>query len=456
MFKNRFNKLAEKIEETIESTKDSIDDISMPVSTTKIAITGLSRAGKTVFISSLIDQFLQQKKIVYVVSKHRPFTGRLLAPKSAVKRFDYYTFSKDIKENAKWPEGTDNITSTIIEFETKSRFSMMGNSKQRIELIDYPGEWILDIAMLELSYDDWADKTIMWMKNLDERLSIEYLETISQLTTDSSGEELEKRLHEQYAEMIAILKKKHYSNLTPGRFLMPSDLAGDPVLMFAPIPKSNSPLYKNYKKRYKTYLKDIVKDIQLEHFRGFDRQIVLIDIVEALQNGFKCYTDMKEGVRSILSLYSHKDKNFISQWFSPSISKVSFVATKADLVASSQHNNYSALLNDMIEDIRRDLDIGHIKTDTQVVAAVKCTQTVVQKHEGRTLSCVRGIDANTQKVVEIYPGEMPSLFPNKENWDTDDYAYEEFLPPNKSYKEGEPFDHIHMDRVIESLIGDLL
>lgn len=90
--------------------------------------------------------------------------------------------------------------------------------------------------------------------------------------------------------MIRILKDKHYSNLTPGRFLMPSDLAGDPILLFAPIYESGSPLHKIFKKRYKTYLKEIVRDIQLKHFKGFDRQIVLIDIVEALQNGFKHYS----------------------------------------------------------------------------------------------------------------------------------------------------------------------
>lgn len=165
---------------------------------------------------------------------------------------------------------------------------------------------------------------------------------------------------------------------------------------------------------------------------------------------------MKDGLRSMLSLYNHRDKNFISQWFSPSINNVTFVATKADLVASSQHNNYLALLNEMVEEIRRELDIGHIKTNTQVVASVKCTQTVTGKHNGKTLSCIRGIDAKENRVVKIYPGEMPSSFPLPEQWNPDDYAYEEFIPPAKSYKEGEPFDHIHMDRVIESIIGDIL
>ncbi len=458
MFKKSFRDITEKLEDAIESTKDSLDDIdiSMPISTTKIAITGLSRAGKTIFVTSLIDQLLHQKKITFVASKHKDFKVSLEPPKRSAKRFDYYTISKNIKVHSKWPKGTDDITSTILEFEGKSRFSMFGNSKFRIELIDYPGEWILDIAMLGLSYEEWSDKVIVWMRNINEDLATKYLHEIQELTENSSGKELEHRLHKQYSDMISYLKKNHYSNLTPGRFLMPSDLVGDPMLVFAPIHKSDSSLHHAFKKRYKTYLKEIVKEIQLEHFKGFDRQIVLIDIIEALQNGSQYYTDMKDGLRSMLSLYSHEDKNFISQFFSSSINKVTFVATKTDLVASSQHNNYLALLNEMVEDIRRDLNVSHIKTDTQVISAIKCTQTILKKHDGKTLSFIRGIDAKDNNVVEIYPGEMPSSFPLPGEWDPDNYAYEEFLPPKKSYKEGEPFDHIHMDRVIESIIGDLL
>ncbi|SFO88381.1 YcjX family protein [Hydrogenimonas thermophila] len=456
MFKNGFTKFNDKIETIIKSAKESMNDLSIPIRTKKIAITGLSRSGKTIFITSLIEQLLHQKKIDFVTSKHNTFKVSLLPPKPSVKRFDYYTFSKDIKINHKWPDGTDSISSITLEFESKSSFPMQGNSKFRIELIDYPGEWILDLALLQMSFDEWSKKVIDWLKSIDEELAIDYLKEIEELTDKSFGKEIEEKIHFKYANMIMFFKKKSYSNLTPGRFLMPADLADDPLLIFAPIYKSNSPLYHAFKERYETYLNDVVKDIQLEYFKGFDRQIVLIDVVKALQNGPKCYEDMKTGLRSMLSIYEHKDKNFILQWFTPSIKKVTFVATKADLVASSQHNNYLSLLNEMVEGIRKDLDINHIKTDTFVVASVKSTQTVMGKYNGKTLSCVRGIDAKENRLVEIYPGEMPSSFPSPDQWDTENYAYEEFLPPKKSYKDDEPFDHINMDRVIESIIGDLL
>ncbi len=449
MFKNNIKELSKKVSAIV-------DNISIPIPTTKIAITGLSRSGKTIFITSLIEQLLLQKKITPITAKKQAFNVTIKSPTTSIKRFDYYSLKKIIKEYHQWPDGTDDITSTTLEFETKSRYRFLNNSKFRIELIDYPGEWILDIAMLGLSYEQWSEKTINWMKNIDEEIVTDYLNSIHELSDKSKGEGIENNIHQQYSKMLSFLKNNHYSNLAPGRFLMPSDLAHDPILCFAPINQSNSPLHQIFKERYEHYLENIVKNIQLEHFRGFDRQIVLIDIIEALQNGHNCYSDMKDGLRSMMSLYDHKNKNFISQWFSSSIRKVTFVATKADLITSSQHKNYSALLNEMVDDIRKKMDINHIKTDTHIISSIKCTETVIREHNGKNLSCIQGISLKEKKKIVLYPGEMPHSFPSPQEWDTKAYNYEIFLPSNISYKDNIPFDHINMDKVVNSLIGEFL
>ncbi|WP_331775055.1 YcjX family protein [Sulfurospirillum sp. 1612] len=438
-----------------KTAQNAIPELPSLEATTKIAITGLSHSGKTVFITSLIDQLLNQKKVSWLTSKHRPFKVRLAPPKATMKRFDYYTFAREIKQKSAWPNGTDTITSTVLEFEKKSKFSFLKNSRFKLEIIDYPGEWILDIGLLNLSYEAWSTRVLTWLQESEEPEALRYLDELKTLCDQSGGPVLEHKLHDSYCTLLHHLKERHYSLLTPGRFLMPADLAGDPLLVFAPIANTKCALHAVYKKRYDAYLHDIVRDIQLKHFHGFDRQIVLVDMVEALQHGPKCYHDMKTGLDRMLSLYSYKNRKFFFKFF-PSIRNVTFVATKADLVAASQSNNYLALLDEMTENIRAELDISHIKTNTQVIASVKCTQSITQQYQGKTLSFVRGVSAKDKKLVEIYPGEMPSSYPPPTQWRADHYAYEAFLPPQKSYKENEPFDHIHMDRVIESLIGDLL
>ena len=435
----------------------NIADISLPSNNIKIAITGLSRAGKTVFITSLIDQLLHQNKLQGVTTSNPAFKVSLKAPIQGAKRFDYYTFIRQLKKEYRWPEGTDEISHTVLEFESKSRFSFLSNSTFTIELIDYPGEWLLDLALLDMSFEEWCEKTISWLRQITDPLAQQYLQTIDSLNERIEGLDVEQKLHKEYKELLIHLKKNHYSQLTPGRFILPSDLANDPVLTFAPIDENNtSGLKKVFKERYNRYVKEVVKEIHLEHFKGFQRQVVLIDVIEALQNGYECYKDMKAGLQSMLHLYDHKNKNFFLQWLSPSIKKVLFVATKADQVAASQHANFSMLLDDMIDELRRDMDISHIQTDTQIVSSLKATTTIEKKYEGMKLSFIRGILEEDSQMHDLYPGEMPSKFPTKEEWHSENYGYKNFLPPKKSYRENEPLEHINMDKVVSKLIGDLL
>jgi len=424
--------------------------------TVKIAITGLSRSGKTVFITSLIDQLLHQNRLLSVTTAHSAFKATLKPPLHNVRRFDYYTFIDKLKNEQVWPAGTDAISHTLLEFESKSRFSFMGNSTFTIELIDYPGEWLLDLSMMNYSFEEWSVAALNWLRALDEPEADAYLKSVDSLKRESIGSEYELKLHTQYKELVTNLKKQHYSQITPGRFVMPSDLANDPMLIFAPINGASPKLVKVFKKRYEKYVEEVVKGIHLEHFKGFERQVVLVDVIESLENGYKCHKDMKQGLKSMLSLYDHDNKNFLLQWFSPSIKKVLFVATKADQVAASQHANFSALLEEMVSELRREMDIEHIETETQVVSSLKSTMTIEKKYDGKLLSFVRGVLEEDGQLHDLYPGEMPSQFPAKATWQSSDYDFKRFMPPKRSYGESEALEHINMDKVVEKLLGDLL
>ena len=425
-------------------------------STIKIAITGLSRSGKTVFITSLIDQLLHQNRLVSVTTAHATFKATLQAPLHNARRFDYYTFIDKLKNEQVWPDGTDAISHTLLEFESKSYFSFMGNSTFTIELIDYPGEWLLDLSLLELSYEEWSVQTLAWLRSLNEPDANAYLQVVDSLSKESRGTVYETKLHQEYKELVVNLKARHYSQITPGRFVMPSDLANDPMLLFAPVNGASPTLVSVFKKRYEKYVEDVVKGIHLEHFKGFERQVVLIDVIESLENGYKCHKDMRQGLKSMLSLYDHDNKNFLLQWFRPSIKKVLFVATKADQVAASQHANFSALLEETVSELRREMDISHIETDTQIVSSLKSTTTIEKKYDGKQLSFVRGVLEEDGQLHDLYPGEMPSRFPDKASWQSDNYAFKRFLPPKRSYAENEALEHINMDKVVEKLLGDLL
>ena len=72
--------------------------IPTPDKTIKVAVTGLSRSGKTVFLTSLINQLIANDKLPYLNEKlGRPFVARILPPDSIYVRFDYYSKIKEFR-----------------------------------------------------------------------------------------------------------------------------------------------------------------------------------------------------------------------------------------------------------------------------------------------------------------------------------------------------------------------
>ncbi len=79
--------------------------------------------------------------------------------------------------------------------------------------------------------------------------------------------------------------------LTPGRFLMPGDLEGSPLLTFFPLATARRGrdatrhLASLLARRYESYKAHVVKPFFRDHFARLDRQIVLIDALAALNQG---------------------------------------------------------------------------------------------------------------------------------------------------------------------------
>lgn len=412
----------------------------------KIAITGLSRVGKSVFITSFIDQLLFRDKIPFITNK-RAFRATLLPPDTKAKRFDYYSFIKQIKKEHSWPSGTSEITTTRVHIERKNP-SLFQNSSFELEIVDYPGEWLLDLCLLELSFKQWSEEALEWLERINDEDAKGYLALLKEDVEASV-------LIRAYKSLLFRLRDKNFTNLTPGRFIMPKDLENDPILEFAPLAPTHS-LEDEFSQKYDRYVSEIVKNIQLEHFRDFDRQIVLVDVIKALQNGYGCYSDMKAGLSKIVSLYDHKKHGLLRRLFTPTISRVVFGAPKCDLLSISQHQNYKALLLEMVKPYIEELSFSGIKSSSHVFASMKCTESVKSKYQGRTLSYIRGINPETKKLQDHYPGEIPPTFPHKNRWDSEEYDYIEVLPPQKEYRDDEALEHINMDEIIDALIGDLL
>jgi len=151
------------LNETVKIFKDlSIDKLFAKHDKIKIAVTGLNRSGKTVFIASLINHLLSGKnlnrpsKFIAKIKPHR---------EQNIKEFDYYSIINTTRTtNPHWPQSTNNISKIEIEFEIKSKNNFLPNSIVNLEIIDYPGEWLLDMQMLHLSFREWSEDFFLDVK----------------------------------------------------------------------------------------------------------------------------------------------------------------------------------------------------------------------------------------------------------------------------------------------------
>src|SRR6266550_1341849 len=115
--------------------------------TVRLGVTGLSGAGKTVFITALVHQLLHGGRlpVFEALAGGRIARARLEPqPDDAVPRFDYETHVRALTEERHWPDSTSRISELRLVIEYQSARS--GRDRRlTLDIVDYPGEWLLDL-----------------------------------------------------------------------------------------------------------------------------------------------------------------------------------------------------------------------------------------------------------------------------------------------------------------------
>ena len=212
----------------------------------RLGVTGLSRAGKTVFISALIHNLIHGGRLPLFDAQK---SGRLMKaylehqPDDAVPRFQYEDHVAALLNDRIWPDSTRAISELrlVVEFESASGWSRMFSSGRiAIDLVDYPGEWLLDLPLLSKTFAEFSRESFELADSPTRHdLSEEWRRTSAGVDPGAEADEmLARRLAESFTAYLRASKadSRALSTLPPGRFLMPGDLDGSPALTFAPCP----------------------------------------------------------------------------------------------------------------------------------------------------------------------------------------------------------------------------
>jgi len=446
-----------------------------------LAVTGLSRSGKTVFITSLIHNLLSalhnpnRMPLLNVVGERRLIAANLEGAKAQrLPRFPYFAnVEKMAGQVPDWPARTADISEIGIEI----RFAP-ANSVGRllseftgspatvtIRIVDYPGEWLLDLPLLTQSYGAWSRTTLQALRSgLRAEIAGDFLAYIAQHRGhQAASEQVAKSAHELYRACLIKARDQYgLSFLQPGRFLCPGTLGDVPYLWFAPLDieaETGAPhtLAALMADRFEVYKREVVTRFYEDHFRHYSRQIVLVDVLRALLAGREAFDDTRLAVDAILESFRYGHGGVISKLlFGAHIDKVLFAATKADHVPDIQRDHLAALLRNMAAFPALEVKSSNAQLEVMALASVISTAEDTQEIDGQRVQVVVGRPVGTQKQSKFFVGNVPIRPPRADAWGSPFLNVPVFEPPAIDPSPVEGIAHINLDLALDFLLGDRL
>ncbi|MEZ5875909.1 MAG: YcjX family protein [Hyphomicrobiales bacterium] len=457
--------------------------------TVRLGVTGLARSGKTVFITALVHNLIAAGRLPFFDAAAE---GRLLRaylepqPDELVPRFEYEKHLADLTADPpRWPESTRRISQLRLTLEyTSTSFwkRQLGRERLHIDIVDYPGEWLLDLPLLQLDYAAWSRNAIEQSRASGrESIAKAWHKALAPANPDQPADEaLAAELAEEFKTYLVAARADQYalSTLPPGRFLMPGDLEGSPALTFAPLDTSDETkfprgsLWSLMERRYEAYKSYVVRPFFRDHFARLDRQIVLIDVLAALNGGHDAVTDLERAMAEILECYRTGSNSLWSSLFAPRIDRIVLAATKADHLHHESHDRLEAILALLTDKAMQRARYAGADVKVLALAAVRATREGRAKRSGETLPCIVGYPLPGETIgghtfdgnepYAIFPGDLPEDPKNAlEGWQTEhgEMRFVRFRPPDPvplSSGGFAPFPNIRLDRAIQALIGDRL
>ncbi|MEO6395720.1 MAG: YcjX family protein [Devosia sp.] len=450
--------------------------------TLRLGVTGLSRAGKTIFITALVHNLLTGGRLPgFAAMTEGRFIGARLAehPDAAIPRFAYEQHLAALTgKSPHWPESTRRISQLRLQLRFQSNSWLAGwtgPATLNLDIVDYPGEWLLDLPLLSRGYAEWSAEALERARRPTSATeAAAFLNALKSVDASHEASDSDAQiLANAFTTYLRLSREdgRALSALPPGRFLMPGDLEGSPALTFAPAPPpsgtvNSRSLYAMLERRYEAYKDLVVRPFFRDHFARLDRQIVLVDALRALNAGPEALADLETALTDILACFRQGETNPLLQLVTRRIDKILFAASKADHLNSSSHDRLEAILNRLVARAARRSKFAGAQTQSVALAAIRATREgSVQGHDvilGTPIEgeIVDGTRYDGKREIAFFPGDLPeraeSVFEDDAGVDLN---FLRFTPPHKLERNAEGavvLPHIRLDRALQYLLEDRL
>lgn len=413
----------------------------LAVPSVRLGVTGLSRAGKTVFITALVHALTNRARLPLLTASAR---GRILSaslghqPDLDLPRFAYEEHLAALSgTDRRWPQSTRRLSQLRITLELEARGLFGGEREPRklhIDIIDYPGEWLLDLRLMGQDFTQWSDGLLARHPHIPVK--------------DGAAVP---------SEMLAQEATRDFMRAgmgLPGRFRMPGDLEGSPLLTFAPA-RGRGPFAAMMEKRYASYVSRVVKPFYRDHLARLDRQIVLVDALTALNGGSSATAELGEALTEVLASFRHGANTWGSQLFGRRVERILFAATKADLLHHASHDRLERIVGELVAAATARARFAGAQIAVTALAAIRATREARVRDGREELACIIGVPEAGEELggvvfdglreTAIFPGDLP-----------DDGSFSGQVKFLRLRPPAGTMPHIRLDKALEFLIGDRL
>lgn len=435
----------------------------------RLGVTGLSGSGKTAFITSLVHQLTQgdvpdHLPFFAVVRERRYLGGKLAAQLPDMPRFPLEQNLQHLQQDPpQWPPSTVGSSRLGLQLRYKAasgiRARLQSHSELALDIIDYPGEWLLDLPLLDMNYRQWCE--FSWqLFNREHRAALAqpFLLQLQGADLANDGELYVQQLTDSYKQLL-----QQYHDLPgaylnqPGRLLVPGTLAGAPMLQLFPLlpqqAEQNTALVAKLTQHYDSYCKHVIKPFYRQYFASLDRQVILVDCLSALNAGYAATHELQQALRLILQSFTYGPSSLLSRLFKPNISKVLFAASKADHVTPEQHKALTLLLQQLLQQPLKHSQYQAATTEAMAIAAIRASDSGFVRASGLAQPCISGTGL-AQQTLTYFPGEVPSTIPSRALFAQHKFNFIPLRP--LPWQDGQALPHVRMDHVLQFLLGDKL
>lgn len=449
----------------------------------RIGVVGLYRAGKTVFLTSLINHLQNHDPRVLPVGdgRTRIVFRRQLPPQNGFEDFAYLEHRDKLVYARQWPVKTRALCQYRCEY-FRSDWSV---SRGELSLLDFPGERLADLPMAGCTYARWSDLILSLFREHEEYRAYAqpYLEQMERDETTPA------QLIATYRRVLKDLFLNYRPVISPSTFALSDAGAwiGDlppekryehnclglaPTSEFVPLARTvrerRRELADTFGAHYAAYRKRIVLPLA-RWMRRCDELVVLVDVTTLLAGGLGMYAGNRELLRHMLAFLDPGQGVWgvslhalgralrimrpVHEYISTALNlawggvrRIAFVATKADKVHAAQRPHLRLLLQGMVEDLVAPYVQGSVRLDVDyfVCAAVNSTRSTP---DGR-------LQAHLQPggSAEVYtPSAVPTAWP-REDWAGSGLRYPNVAPWMPPRRDAPP-EHLELDRVVDFVLN---